>query len=64
MVGGKLFNSATVFLILTVLGSLIIYIIQIRSKLSTLLAENANLLDGMHEGLVVLNTEDSKPGAY
>ena len=28
------------------------------------MVENLNLMNGMHEGLVVLNTEDSKPGAY
>ena len=34
------------------------YIVQIRSKLSQLINENLNLLDKMHEGLIVLSSSD------
>ena len=46
------------FLILSILGMLVTYIVQIRGKLATLLVENLNLLNGMHEGLVMLSFND------
>ena len=57
MVLGKLMNGFFCFTILTILNMLLMYIAQIRSKLAQLIFENLNLLDGMHEGLIVLSAE-------
>jgi len=48
----------TVFICLTVSGMLFTYIVLIRGRMGQLFVENLNLLDGMHEGLVVLSIED------
>jgi hypothetical protein len=34
------------------------YVVNARGKMGQLFGENLNLLDGMHEGLVVLSSED------
>ena len=60
MVLGKLLNTFFVFAILTVLGMLMTYIAKIRHKLSLLVSENLNLLNKMHEGLVILTEETQK----
>ena len=60
MVGGKIFTALAVFLILSVFGMLVIYIVQIRGKLAQLMVDNLNLLNGMHEGLVVLSVPSDK----
>lgn len=43
------------FFMMNVLNIFLMYVVQIRSKLSQLIYENLNLLDKMHEGLIVLN---------
>ena len=60
MVLGKLMNGFFCFTILTILNMLLMYIAQIRSKLAQLIFENLNLLDGMHEGLIVLSESDKE----
>ena len=70
MVFGKLLNGLFCFTICTILSMLITYIAIIRSRMSKLMVENINLLDKMHEGLVVLSESDysiqlaSKPAVH
>lgn len=56
----KIFNTCFGFVILTVLGMLITYIAQIRSIMNNYIKENFNLLNRMHEGIIVLTEEDMK----
>ena len=56
----KFLGAFFCFTILTVLSMLITYIAQIRSKMSQLMAENLNLLNRMHEGLVIVSENDLK----
>lgn len=44
---------------LTAISLIVTYIAQIRGKIGTLMFENLNLLDGMHEGLIVLSSDDN-----
>ena len=60
MVLGKVLNAFFLFIILTILSMLVTYIAQIRSKVNHLIVENLNLLDRMHEGLIVLSEADMK----
>ena len=46
------------FFMMNGLNICFMYIVQIRSKLSQLINENLNLLDKMHEGLIVLSSSD------
>ena len=54
MVVNKLLNGFFCFVILTVAGMLLTYIVRIKSQLVELMDENVNLFDQMHEGLVVV----------
>ena len=47
-----------VFLFCTLVSALITYIAMIKARLSTLIIENFGLLNGMHEGLIVIGAED------
>ena len=58
MVFGKLFDTFYCFVVLTILSMLVTYNAMIRGKMSKLIVENLNLLDKMHEGLVVLSESD------
>ena len=58
MISGKLMDIFMCFVMLNVLNIFLMYIVQIRSKLSQLIYENLNLLDKMHEGLIVLSRSD------
>jgi len=58
MVITKLLNGAFGFVILNVLGMQLTYIVRIKSQLVELMAENMNLFDEMHEGLVVVTDKD------
>ena len=58
MISGKLMDIFMCFVIMNVLNIFLMYIVQIRSKLSQLIYENLNLLDKMHEGLIVLSRSD------
>ena len=58
MIFGKLFNAFFCFAILTILSMLVTYIAMIRGKMNKLIVENLNLLDKMHEGLIVLSESD------
>ena len=40
------------------LGTLLIYITELHTKLTTTNRENEKLLDGMHEGLLILSKKD------
>ena len=54
-----MFSSLFFFAFATILAMLITYVAMIRGKMSNLIKENLNLLDKMHEGLIVLS-EDYK----
>ena len=58
MVIGKLLNSFCLFGIASIAGMVVTYIAQIRGKMSQLLNENLNLLNKMHEGIVVVSEKD------
>ena len=55
MVFGKISSALFPFGTLTLFSMMITYIAQIRCKLNNLMQENLNLLDRMHEGLIVLS---------
>jgi len=55
---GKLLNSIVLFGIVAIAGMVVTYIAQIRGKMSQLLNENLNLLNKMHEGIVVVSEKD------
>ena len=58
MVFTKILNALFCFTILTIISMLVTYIAMLRSKMNQLMKENLNLLDKMHEGLVVLSQVD------
>ena len=58
MISGKLMDIFICFFMMNGLNICFMYIVQIRSKLSQLINENLNLLDKMHEGLIVLSSSD------
>ena len=58
MVFAKILNALFCFTILTIISMLVTYIAMLRSKMNQLMKENLNLLDKMHEGLVVLSQVD------
>ena len=70
MIFGKMLNGLFCFAILTILSMIVTYIAMIRGRMSKLIVENLNLLDKMHEGLIVLSESDksiqlaSKPAVY
>jgi hypothetical protein len=47
-------------IVLTIMGVMITYIVQIRARLEKLVDENLNLLNRMHEGLIMLSGKDRK----
>ena len=47
-------------LFMCLLGMLIIYIMELQSRLFTSNVENIKLLDGMHEGLLILSKDGSE----
>ena len=52
-------NSVAVAFAFSILvHALITYIAMIKSKISALVLENLGLLDGMHEGIIVISGED------
>lgn len=55
---GKLLNSMVLFGIASIAGMAVTYIAQIRGKMSQILNENLNLLNKMHEGIVVVSEKD------
>lgn len=55
---GALLNALSCFFILTVLSMLITYIASLKGRIMHLMAENLNLLDKMHEGLIVVSKDD------
>lgn len=57
---GHLLNLIGLTVLLTIMSMLPTYVAEIRGKIGSLMFENLNLLDGMHEGLLVLSTEGSK----
>ena len=48
----------TSFIFITTISMLLAYVARIRGKLSYLVIENMNLLNKMHEGLIVLSESD------
>ena len=54
----KIFTCLSCFVSCTLLGMVLTYIAQINGKIFKLLAENLNLLDKMHEGLIVISKKD------
>ena len=55
---GKLLNSMVLFGIVSIAGMAVTYIAQIRGKMSQIFNENLNLLNKMHEGIVVVSEKD------
>lgn len=55
---GQLFHSVFALFFLMFSGMLVTYIAQIRGKLDKLIAENFNLFDRMHEGLIIISQID------
>lgn len=58
LVMNKIFNAGFGFIMLTILGMLITFIAQIKSIMNNYIKENLNLLNRMHEGIIVLAEED------
>lgn len=58
LVVGKVFLTIYCFAILTIFAMLFTYIAHIRGRMVRLIVENVNLLDKMHEGLIVLSQTD------
>lgn len=56
----KLLNVVATVTVLTIFSMLVTHVAQIRGKIGTLMFENLNLLDGMHEGLLVLSAVDNE----
>ena len=54
----KLMNVSGVLVFITVFSALTTYISRIESKLKRLMLQNLGLLDGMHEGIIVLADDD------
>lgn len=54
----KVFTCLFCFVSCTLLGMVLTYIAQINGKIIKLVAENQNLLDRMHEGLIVISQKD------
>ena len=55
---GKLLNSLFLFQMCSIFSMLVTYIVQIRGKMSQLFLENLNLLNKMHEGIIVVSEKD------
>ena len=53
-----LLDVLVVFSVCTLFHAGITYIAMIRARLSELIFENLGLLDGMHEGIIVISGED------
>ena len=58
MIVGNFLNTFFCFSILAILSMTVTYIAQIRGKLTQLVKENLDLLDKMHEGLIVILEKD------
>lgn len=58
LIGSKVLNIFFIFIVLTLIGMLVTYISITREKMSSLIKENFNLFDKMHEGLIVLDQAD------
>ena len=58
IVSGAILNAITIFIIGTILAMCITYIAFLKGRIVQLMVENLNLLDKMHEGLVVVRKED------
>ena len=54
----KLFNVVSLLIFITLIGMLVTYIAHIKGKMNQLMVENLNLLDRMHEGLIVVSEKD------
>jgi hypothetical protein len=54
----KILNCFWAFVLITIYGMLLIYIVQIKSQLVDLVKENINLFDRMHEGVVLVSESD------
>ena len=54
----SMINVFVVFVICTMLSALLTYIAMIKAKLSGLMLQNLGLLDGMHEGLLIISKKE------
>ncbi len=50
----KLINSLWTFVLLTIYGMILTYIVQIKSQLVDLMQEKIQLLDKLHEGVIIV----------
>ena len=56
--GITLMYSIFVFLMCSLITMVVLYISELQYKMNTMNIENAKLLDGMHEGLLILTKSD------
>ena len=57
----KLFYCLIQFLIDSLMAIILLYIASLHSKMASVNVENLKLLDGMHEGLLILSKPSLKP---
>lgn len=55
---GRMVDIFSVFALNSILSILLTYIAHLRGKMSKLMVENLNLLNKMHEGLIVVSEKD------
>ena len=55
---GRLIDMFTVFALISILSMILTYIAHLRGKIIKLMVENLNLLNKMHEGLIVVSEKD------
>ena len=57
-IGLKMTYTIALFVVLTLISMVVNYIAQLKGKMNKLIVENLNLLDKMHEGLIVISESD------
>ena len=56
----KLYYSFGLFLMTSCIAMILLYIEQLHSKLKDTNGENVKMLDGMHEGLLILSKDTNQ----
>jgi len=57
----KLVYQFSIILLMSVFGVLFLYITKLHNQMKDTVAENMKLLDGMHEGLLILHKDPKTP---
>lgn len=60
-IGMGLFSVTAIFIVNSMLSLAMLYISQMHSRMKSTNIENAKLLDGMHEGLLIVSQSSNKP---